>query len=117
LIAGEPFLIQRLQQPLCRQIRLSLREQRGFPNFFVENVFLGVRGEIRARGHRNRAGEHRGKAGDDHHQIALRRALNPGQEADGADQSVLNAEHELADTRPTFDRLFFLLDGRDSHGG
>jgi hypothetical protein len=41
--------------------------------------------------------------------------LNPGEQSDGADESVLYPENQLANARPAFDDLSFFFDGGERH--
>jgi hypothetical protein len=41
--------------------------------------------------------------------------LNPGEEANGADQTILNAKNKLANPRSAFDNLFLLLNDFKGH--
>src|SRR5262249_16251444 len=82
----------------------------------VEEVALRAGGEVGAGGHGDAAGHRRGQAGEDNQRAALRGRGNATDEADGADEAVLDAEHELPHADLPLQLALLAAEGRDRNG-
>jgi hypothetical protein len=68
----------------------------GWEELLLEDLLLGARREVRAGRHGEGAGDGGGDAGQDDGHAVLGGGGYAGQQADGADETVLDAEDELA---------------------
>ena len=66
-------------------------------------LLFGLAGEEGAAAHRDRARDRLGKAGDDDQRAGRMRGRHAGDDAERDEQTVLGAEHELADAREPAD--------------
>src|SRR5207249_11205553 len=96
---------ERLEQGLLREIRLPRGELLLIAELTLEDVALGPGREVGAGRHRDAARHPRGDARDDDDPAVLRRDGHAAQQADRAEQPVLDAEDEFARADATLERF------------
>ncbi len=102
--------MQRLEQAFLRQVRLLLDELRLLLQLVIENFLFRLGRQVGAGRHGKRAGADRGGARHQDHEAARTGGLHAGQQPDGADEAVLDAENEFAHAAARLDLFALFLD-------